>query len=103
MRSNLGRWHRKLFAIGAALVVVAPLAVWADGWGFAPTGAQNQSVSSAPAKGGVQKDDSSLTVVEADRPQDQPMVDVANKKKKSSSFWTKLWHPTQWFSTSKKK
>jgi hypothetical protein len=103
MGSNLGRWQRKLLAIGAALVVVTPLAVWADGWGLAPAGAQNQSVSSAPAKASVQKDDSNLTVVEADRPQDEPMVDVANKKKKSPSFWTKLWHPTQWFSTSKKK
>jgi hypothetical protein len=86
------------------LVVATPLAVWADGFGWSPAAAPNQQISSVP-KSSVQKDDSNLTVVQADSAQDQPIVEVVNKpkSKKSSSFWTKVWHPTQWFSSSKKK
>ncbi len=97
MRSNLGRWRRKLLGIGAVVVVVTPLAVWADGFGSSPAANQNHPVSSAPAKSSMQKDDSNMTVVQANPAHDEPVIEVANKKKKSTSFWTKLWHPTQWF------
>jgi len=59
---------------------------------------------SAKQDAGVLKSDSQLTVVEAEDSGDAPIVDTAAKKKKSSSFWNnKVFHPTQWFGSSKKK
>jgi hypothetical protein len=53
---------------------------------------------------GIQKDDSQLTVVEANGDDSAPLVDTAAKKKKNTnSFWSKLVHPSKWFSSSKKK
>ena len=52
---------------------------------------------------GVLKSDSQLTVVEAEDSGDAPIVDTAAKKKKSSFWSNKMFHPTQWFGSSKKK
>lgn len=52
----------------------------------------------------VEKDDSHLTVVEAGNSDDTPILDTAAKKKKATnSFWSKLAHPSKWFSSSPKK
>jgi len=52
----------------------------------------------------VQKDDSHLTVVESGNSDDTPILDTATKKKKATnSVWSKLAHPSKWFTSSKKK
>jgi hypothetical protein len=58
---------------------------------------------SAADHAGVLKSDSQLTVVEAEDDAVAPIVDTAAKKKKSSFWSNKMFHPTQWFSSSKKK
>ena len=58
---------------------------------------------SAKQDAGVLKSDSRLTVVEAEDSGDAPIVDTAAKKKKSSFWNNKVFHPTQWFGNSKKK
>ncbi len=66
---------------------------------FAASAVQEASADSA----GVQKDDSQLTVVQAETDGYAPIVDTAAIKKKKSFWSNKMFHPTQWFSSSKKK
>jgi hypothetical protein len=82
---------------------VAPLCVLALSV-FATSSRAENSPSLAPLAhsdpAAVQKDDSHLTVVEAGNSDDTPILDTASKKKKPVSFWSKLSHPTKWFSSS---
>jgi hypothetical protein len=87
-----------LCALSVGLVGGAVL-VQAEGWTPRPFASQTQSEPEGPA---VQKDDSQLWVVERPMQSGTPIVDTAAKKKKPSA-WNKVWHPSQWFSSSKKK
>ncbi len=89
--------------ICTSAILCAASSVRADGWApnlFASPDARQQAADDAAA---VQKDDSQLWVVEHPNT-GAPIVDVANRKKKQQpSFWNRMWHPTQWFGSSKKK
>ena len=95
MRRNVG-----------AVCLLAILSIAVPSWGqtgswwpFANSAQQQAATDSAP---GVQKDDSQLTVVEANADENAPLVDTANKAKKKNSFWNnKVFHPTQWFKSKK--
>jgi hypothetical protein len=97
------KMRRFCVAVCALFVGGSSLTARADGWApnlFASPEARQQAAEDASA---VQMDDSQLWVVE--RPNTgAPIVDVANKKKKAPpSFWSRMMHPTQWFSSGSKK
>jgi hypothetical protein len=97
---SLRRWVAAFFAL---VVLSISVPTWGEGWAWLPFAAGSQQVASADTSG-VQKDDSQLTVVDARADGAAPIVETATKKKKSSSFWSsKIFHPTQWFGSSKKK
>ena len=88
-----------LCALSVGLVGSAVL-VQAEGWTPRPFASQVQTEPEGPA---VQKDDSQLWVVERPAQGGAPIVDTATKAKKKPSALNRLWHPSQWFSSSKKK
>jgi hypothetical protein len=70
----------------------------------APSRGENSAPLAHSDSAAVQKDDSHLTVVEAGNSDDTPILDTSTKKKKASpSVWSKLAHPSKWFSSSPKK
>jgi hypothetical protein len=87
-----------VFALSIGLIGSAVF-VKAEGWTPHPFASQTQSEPEGTA---VHKDDSQLWVVERPTQDGTPIVDTATKKKKPSA-WSKVWHPSQWFSSSKKK
>jgi hypothetical protein len=96
-------FRRKLGAACAVVLIGVGVPSWGQGWAWLPFGSGSTQAASHDS-GAVQKDDSHLTVVQARAESDIPLVDTATKKKKPSSFWSsKIFHPTQWFSSSKKK
>jgi len=88
-----------VFALSIGLIGSAVF-VKAEGWTPRPFASQTQSEPEGPA---VQNDDSQLWVVERPAQGGAPIVDTAAKSKKKPSAWSKVWHPSQWFSSSKKK
>ncbi len=102
---------RRFFAVvflpvilGTLLALGIAIGARAEGWSWATLAphSASQSGESAP---GVKKDDSQLTVVgeQANSDNDFVLDTASNKlKRKSPSFWTKLMHPSMWFSKSKK-
>jgi len=82
---------------------------WFKAWGrtlgtLCAVVAFGASIAAADSSAAVKKDDSRLTVIQTQAEQDEPIYEVANKpksKKQSSSFWNRMWHPSQWFSSSK--
>ena len=85
-------------------ILASAALVQAEGWTPRPFASQVQDQQSANEPAPVQKDDSQLRVVE--RPTfAPPIVDVAGKTKRKSapSAWSKIWRPSQWFSSSKSK
>ena len=98
MRSWFKAWGRTLGTLCAAAAFTAPIATAGDGWSWIPGSQANQTDSTA-----VHKDDSQVTEIGPQADQDGPIYQVANKPKgkKQTSGWNRLWHPSQWFSTSK--
>ena len=94
--------RRKLGAACAVVLIGVAVPSWGQGWAWLPFGAGSKQEATSE-NGAVQKDDSNLTVVDSRADSDVPTVDTATKKKKSSSVWNnKIFHPTQWFSSKKK-
>src|SRR5262249_15228021 len=95
---------RRHFAFVFAPVVLSALIALcfafvarAAGWSWSPGQASNSANS-------VKLDDSNLTVVGAQADGDSPIVEVVNKPKtKKPSVWSRMMHPSQWFSSSKPK
>jgi len=99
MRCWLTGWGRTLGTLCAAVALSAPIAAAGDGWSWSGASQGKQSDSAA-----VRKDDSQLTEIRPQADQDGPIYEVANKpktKKQAPSFWNRMWHPSQWFSSSK--
>ncbi|HEY2883224.1 MAG TPA: hypothetical protein VGJ15_12340 [Pirellulales bacterium] len=84
-----------------SLALASTLPALADAPAWMPFASSNQS--SADNSAGMKQDDSEIIVVRKGDPDPTaPIVDTATKKK-PQTFWTKLWHPTTWFASSKKK
>jgi len=99
MRSWFKACGRTLGTLCAAVAISAPIAAAGDGWSWDSGSQSKQSDSSA-----VRKDDSQITEIQPQADQGGPIYEVANKpktKKQSSSLWNRMWHPSQWFSSSK--
>ncbi|HTQ40245.1 MAG TPA: hypothetical protein VMJ32_14555 [Pirellulales bacterium] len=94
--------RRMLGAVCLLAVLSVGVSAWSQGLPWLPLAAGSQQQTSTNDARGVQKDDSQLTVVEANADEAPPMVDTASKKKKSSFWNNKIFHPSQWFSKSKK-
>jgi hypothetical protein len=102
MRSIVGSWRHKFLVMAAAVALSAPLAVGADGWAWLPGSSQQQKQDTAQSLRNTENDDLQVTMAPANSDQDVPLVDVASKSKSKKTFWNnKIWHPTQWFSSSK--
>ena len=96
---SLRRW---VAAFCALVVLSVAVPTWGEGssWLSFAGGSQQETSSDAVA---VQKDDSQLAVIDARSDGAAPIVDTATNKLKKKSFWNnKIFHPTQWFSKSKK-
>ncbi len=98
--------RRTFAAVCAVALGSAAILTPVDGWGRGSSAPQSQ----APLWSGgnaVTKDGSQMTVVGGNLDRDIPIVDLANnsklKKKPAPSFWSRLVHPSQWFSGSKSK
>ena len=80
---------------------VAPICVLVLSTFATSSRGDNSSTLAHSDSAAVQKDDSHLTVVEAGNSDDTPILDTATKKKKATnSVWSKLAHPSKWFSSS---
>jgi len=95
---SLRRW---VTVLAALLISGVAILSHAEGVSTAPSSVR--SALFGPSDRGVQKDDSNLTVVEASADGTAPVIDTATKKKKPSFWDNKIFHPTKWFSSSKKK
>jgi hypothetical protein len=85
--------------LSTVIALAFALVARAEGWSWSPVMGQP-----ADPANGVKLDDSNLTVVGAQLDGDSPIVEVANKPKaKKPSVWNRMWHPSQWFSSSKPK
>jgi hypothetical protein len=94
---SLRRW-----VAAFAALLISGVAIFSHAEGLSNSGSARSALFE-PSDHAVQKDDSSLTVVEAATNGTPPVIDTATKKKKPPSFWdNKVFHPTKWFSSSKK-
>jgi hypothetical protein len=95
--------RRSLAAICAVAVLGFASLTLADGWSLWPSSSAikptAQQSTAADSSAGVKKDDSQLTIVDAQDDGSAPIVDTAKKSKKktTTSAWSKMFHPTQWF------
>jgi hypothetical protein len=98
MRSWFKAWGRTLGTLCAAAAVSIPMVAAGDDWSWLSRPQSSQTDSTA-----VRKDDSQVTEIGPQADQDGPIYQVANKPKgkKQTAGWNRLWHPSQWFSTSK--
>jgi hypothetical protein len=95
---SLRRW-----VAAFAALLISGVAIFSHAEGLSNS-ASTRTALFGPSDRAVQKDDSNLTVVEAATEGTPPVIDTATKKKKPPSFWdNKIFHPTKWFSSSKKK
>ncbi len=95
-------------AVCAAALGCMALLTPADSWARGSGPALSQAPPWSNGGAAVTKDGSQMTVVGGnDLDRDIPLVDVASnsklKKKPPPSFWSRLRHPSQWFSSSKSK
>jgi hypothetical protein len=98
MRSWFKAVGRTLGTLCAAAAFSVPFVAAADDWSWLSRPQSQQTDSTA-----VRKDDSQVTEIRPQADQNEPIYQVANKpkSKKQTSAWNRMWHPSQWFSSSK--